>query len=241
VARARMTRSELRAQDEITTTLERLTETAMARKNEVLIGAGVVLVLVLGFFGWRYYSSTQTAAAQKDLSNVIFAFHDQTVKVDKDRFEKTVLAAQKTMADYPSSSEASLAQYYLALSQDGLGDMANAVKNLEEVIGRGDTRTKPIAQFALANVYKRNGELQKSIDVLKQLETAGGFSKAAVAYELGSVAEAANQKEVAQTAYSKVVTDSADSPFRSDAESALKRMGLPVPAPAPAQPQVEVK
>ena len=239
MARARMTRSELKAQDEITTTLERLTETAMARKNEVLIGAAIVVALVAAFFGWRYYSSSRSSAAQKELSNVIFAFHDPAVKVDKDRFDKTIAAAQKTMADYPSTSEASLAQYYLGLSQDGLGDMPNAVKNLEEVIGRGDVRTKPIAQFALAGVYKRNGDLQKSIDVLKQLDAAGGFSKAVVAYELGSVAEAANQKEVAQTAYSKVVTDSADSPFRSDAETALKRMGLPVPVPAP--PQVEVK
>jgi len=239
VARARMSRSELRAQDEITTTLERLTETAMARKNEVLIGVAIVLVLVAAFFGWRSYSSSRTAAAQEDLAKVILAFSDPAVKVDKDRFEKTIGAAQKTMADFPSTSAASLAQYYLSLSQDGLGDMPNAVKNLEDVIGRGDVKIKPVAQFALAGVYKRNGDLQKAIDVLKQLETSGGYSKAAVAYELGSVAEAANQKDVAQTAYSKVVTDSADSPFRADAESALKRMGLPVPVPAP--PQVEVK
>ena len=239
MARARMTRSELKAQDEITTTLERLTETAMARRNEVFIAAAVVLAVVLAFFGWRYYSSSRTAAAQKELSNVIFAFNDPAVKAENERFEKTIVAAQKTMGDFPGTSSASLAQYYLALSQDGLGDMANAVKNLEDVIGRGDVNAKPIAQFALAGVYKRNGDLQKAIDVLKQLDTAGGYSKAAVAYELGSVAEAANQKEVAQTAYSKVVTDSADSPFRSDAESALKRMGLPVPVPAP--PQVEVK
>ena len=119
--------------------------------------------------------------------------------------------------------------------------MPNAVKNLEEVIARGDSDTKPIAQFALAGVYKRNGELQKAIDVLKQLDASGGFSKAVVAYELGSVAEAANQKDVAQTAYSKVVTESADSPFRSDAEAALKRMGLPIPTPVQTPPQVEVK
>ena len=105
------------------------------------------------------------------------------------------------MADYPSTTAASLAQYYLALSQDGLGDMPNAVKNLEEVIARGDTETKPIAQFALAGIYKRNGEFQKAIDVLKQLECSGGYSKAAVAYELGSVAEAANQKDLAQASY----------------------------------------
>jgi predicted negative regulator of RcsB-dependent stress response len=237
VARARLTRSELKAQDEITTTLERLTETAMTRKNEVLIGAIIVLALVGAFFGWRYYSTSRNAAAQKELSNVIVAFHE--AKPDKERLEKTIVAAQKTMADFPSSSSATLAQYYLALSQDGLGDTPNAVKNLEEVISRGDSDTKAVAQFALAGVYKHHGEHQKAIDVLKQLETSGGYSKSAVAYELGSVAEAANQKDVAQAAYSRVVTDFSDSPFRADAETALKRMGLPVPVPA--APQVEVK
>ncbi|HZI51210.1 MAG TPA: tetratricopeptide repeat protein [Terriglobia bacterium] len=239
MTRARLTRSELKARDEITTTLERLTETAITRKNEVFAVAAIVLVLVGAFFGWRYFSARRTAAAQQELSSVILAFNDTAVKEEKERFEKTIVAAQKAMADYPSSSTASLAQYYLALSQDGLGDMPNAVKNLEEVIARGDSSTKPIAQFALAEVYKRHGDFQKAIDVLKQLETTGGFSKAAVSYELGTVAEAANQKDVAQAAYSKVITDSVDSPFRSDAESALKRMGLPVPVPAP--PQVEVK
>jgi predicted negative regulator of RcsB-dependent stress response len=234
-----MTRSELKARDEITTTLERLTETAINRKNEVFIAVAIVLVLVGAFFGWRYYSNSRSAAAQRELSNVILAFHDPAVKAEKERFEKTIVAAQKAMADHPSSSAGSLAQYYLALSQDGLGDMPNAVKNLEEVIGRGDVETKPVAQFALAGVYKRNGDFQKAIDVLKQLESSGGYSKAVVSYELGTVAEAANQKDVAQAAYSKVITDSVDSPFRADAESALKRMGLPVPVPAP--PQVDVK
>jgi predicted negative regulator of RcsB-dependent stress response len=239
VPRARMSRSELKSRDEITTTLARLTESAVDRKNEVFVGLAIVLLLVGGFFGWRYYSSTKNAAAQQDLAKVITTFSDLTIKTEKDRFEKTINAAQKTMADHPGTSAASLAQYYLALSQDGLGDMPNAVKSLEEIIARGDAETRPIAQFALAGVYKRNGELQKAIDVLKQLDASGGFTKASVAYELGAAAEAANQKDVAQTAYSKVVTESADSPFRADAETALKRMGLPIPTPAPAK--VEVK
>jgi len=240
VPRARMTRSELKARDEITTTLERLTETAVERKNEVIIGAILILVLVGAFLGWRYYNSSQNTAAQKELSAVINTFQDLSIKVDKERFEKTIVAAQKTMKDYPGSQAASHAQYYLALSQDGLGDKPNAVKNLEEVIARGDSDTKGIAQFALASVYKRNGELQKAIDILKQLDTSGGYSKVIVAYELGAAAEAAGQKDVAQTAYSKVVTDYPESPFRTDAEGALKRMGLPIPTPVPPA-QVEVK
>jgi predicted negative regulator of RcsB-dependent stress response len=234
-----MTRSELKAQDEITTTLAGLTETALTRKREIIIAGAVVVAAVALFFGWRSYSSGQSTAAQRQLAAVINAFQNPTVKVDKERFEKTIVEAQKTMADYPSTHAASMAQYYLALSQDGLGDKANAVKNLEEVIGRGDADVKPVAQFALAGVYRRHGELQKSIDLLKQLDETGGFSKNSVALELGSTAEAASQQDVAQAAYSRIIKESPDSPFRADAEAGLKRMGLPIPAPEP--PQVEVK
>lgn len=234
MARARMTRSELKAQDEITSTLERLTESAIARKKEVL--SVVVAIVVLGtiIYAWRVYAAGQNASAQKQLRAVMVAFQ-ATGDSDTDRFEKTIVEAQKLIADYPSSAVAPVAQYYLALSQNGLGDEANAVKNLEEVIGRGSTEVKPIAQFALAGLYEHNGELQKAIDVLKQLDASGGYSRSAVAYELARLGEAASQNDLAQNYYSKVITDYPDSPFRTDAETALKRMGLPIPSPAPVE------
>jgi predicted negative regulator of RcsB-dependent stress response len=234
-----MTRSELKAQDEITTTLGRLTETAISRKKEVLIAAAVIVGVVGVLFAWRTYASGRDATAQKELGAVINAFHDPNVKDDKERYEKAIVAAQKVMSTYPSSHTSAMAQYYMALSQDGLGDQANAVKNLQEVISRGDADVKPVAQFALAGLYKKHGDNQKAIDILKQLDADGTYSKGAVAFELGSAAEAANQKDVAQAAYTKIIKDLPDSTFRSDAEAALKRMGLPIPAPAPEQ--VEVK
>src|SRR5687768_6021998 len=157
-----MTRSELKSRDEITTTLASFTEKALFRKKEILIAAAVLVALAGLWFGWRYSVSLKNADAQAQLARVITAFQNPAVKVDKERFEKAIVEAQKTMKDFPSTQAASLAQYYLALSQDGLGDAPNAVKNLEEVIGRGDTATRPIAQFALASVYKRNAEPQKA-------------------------------------------------------------------------------
>jgi predicted negative regulator of RcsB-dependent stress response len=233
VARARMSRSELKAQDEITTTLQSFGEMAMARKKEVLTALIAVAVVLVAVFGYRMYSSRQTAAAQAELGAVIAAYRNP---VASERYEKTVTAAQKALADYPSASTAPVAKYYLALAQDGLGDKANSVKNLEEVIGQADADTKSIAQFALAGLYKKHGEPQKQIDVLKQLEQSGGYSKSAVQFELAAAAEAANQKDQAQAYYGKVITETPDSPFRSDAEAALKRMGLPIPAPAPVAP-----
>jgi len=235
VARARLTRSELKAQDEITTTIQSFGEIAVARKNELVVAGAVLVVLVAGIVGWRFYSSGQDTAAQKSLGAVISAYRDPAAKSDHDRFEKTINEADKVVKGHGSSQAGLMAQYYRGLAKDGLGDTPNAVKDLEEVIGRADAGFKPIAQFALAGVYKRHGEAQKAIDVLKQLEQSGGYSKSAVAFEIGAAAEGANQKEVAQTYYSKVITESSDSPMRGEAEVALKRMGLAVPTPPPQQ------
>ncbi len=228
-----MTRSELKAQDEITTTLQSVGEMAIARKKELLVGAAIVLVAALAYFGWSFYSSKQSAAAQGELAAVINAYRNPAAATDQERYEKTIVEAEKALKDYPSARTAPIARYYMALAQDGLGDKENPAKNMEEVISRADADTKAIAQFALAGIYKRHEEFQKAIDVLKQLESSGGYSRSAVQYEIGVAAEGANQKDQAQAYYSKVITESPDSPFRNDAEAALKRMGLPLPAPAP--------
>ena len=233
LARARLTRSELKAQDEITTGLQNFGEMAIARKKELLAGVAIVLVIVVAFLGWRFYSAKQNSSAQTGLAAVIATFRNPAITAGPERFEKTILEADKALKEYPSARTAPIAQYYRALAKDGLGDKDGAVKDLEETIGRADTDTKPIAQFALASVYRRHGDFQKATDVLKQLESSGGYSRSAVHYELGVSAEGANQKDQAQTYYSKVITESPDSPFRSDAETALKRMGLPLPAPVP--------
>jgi predicted negative regulator of RcsB-dependent stress response len=229
-----LTRSELKAQDEITTTIQNFTEIAYARKKELITGAAVLLVLALAFLGWRYYSASRNAAAQAQLGEVIDIFRDSAITVEKEKFEKTAAAAQKTIDSYGSSPAGTIARYYLALSQDGLGNTADAVKNLQQVIDGGDAEHKPVAQFALAQIHSRHGEFQKAIDVLKQLEQSGGFSKSAVLYELGSASEAGGQLEQARTYYSKVVTDFPDSSFREASEVALKRRGFPIPAPTPA-------
>jgi predicted negative regulator of RcsB-dependent stress response len=231
-----MTRHELKTQDEITTTLQKVIEFAEARQKELLMGGGALLVIVLAVTGWSYYSSSRNASAQAQLADVMAAFNDPAVKSDKERYEKTIDEAQKTTSRYGSLPAGIIAKYYMGLSQDGLGDSANAEKNLQEVIARGDANTRPVAQFALGEVFKHRGEFQKAIDILKPLHDSGAYSKAAVALELGKVYEANKQPDQAKGYYNEVITDLSDSPFKADAEAGLKRMGLPMPTPGAAKP-----
>jgi TolA-binding protein len=101
------------------------------------------------------------------------------------------------------------------------------------VIQRGDAGTKGIAQFALAEIYKKHGDNQKAIDTYKTLFDGGGYSKSAVAYELAAAYEANKQTDQAKEYYQKVVTEFPDSPFRQNADEALKRLGVVTPPPKP--------
>jgi len=228
-----MTRQELKTKDEITSKLQAFTEIVYERRKEILISLGAFLVLAAGVLGWNMFSARRNAAASTQLSAAIMTFNDSSIATDKERYEKTIAEAQRTIDSYGSMPQAEIAKYYIAMSKQGLGDTAGAVQGLEAVIsGRADAETKDIARFALAGIHRRGGEEQKAIEVLKQLRDSGGYSKSAVTFELGRAHESAGQRDEAKKYYDQVVLEFSESPFRDDAQAALKRLGFPIPAPA---------
>jgi len=232
-----MTRHQLKEQDEITTSIQTFTDWVVAHKKEVTTGLAVVGVLAIVVFSWTFYSSRRNANAQAQLSQAIAVFNDTAnIKSDKERYERTITEAQKAHDQYPSLPAGSIALYYVALSQEGLGDNAKAIQNLQEVSGHGDASIRSVAQFAMGGIYKKHGETQKAIDTYKQLYDNGAYSKAAVAYELATLYEANNQVDQAKDYYQKLVMEFPDSPFRQNADDALKRLGVVTPPPATQKP-----
>lgn len=234
--RTKMTRHQLKEQDEITTSLQTFTELIVARKKEITTGAIALAVLVAGILGWSYYSSRRNAAAQVQLSQAINIYNDTiNITTDKERYERTIAEAQKTRDQYPSTTAASIALYYIALSQEGMGDTAKATESLEQTMQSGDESVKAVAQFALGEIYKKHGETQKAIDTYKQLYDSGGYSKSAVAYELARLYEETKQIDQAKDFYQKLVSEYPDSPFRTNADEALRRLGVVAQPPAATQ------
>jgi tetratricopeptide (TPR) repeat protein len=228
-----LSRHELKSQDEITSTLQRFTEMIYDRKKEILTVVGVVAIVGLAVLGWVLYSANRNANAQAQLSTAINFYNDTTIPTDKERFEKALAEAQKTYDAYASTSIGPIAKYYVGMSKEGLGDTAGAIQNLQEVAGTDDEAVRSVAQFALGSIYKKSGDYPKAIEVYKQLYDTGGYSKSAVTLELAELHEASNQLDQAKDYYQKVISDFPDSPFRTRADEALKRLGV-TPAATPA-------
>ena len=93
--------------------------------------------------------------------------------------------------------------------------------------GRIVAEVAGVAKFALAGVYRKQGDNPKAVDLYKQIYEKGGYSKSAAVFELAKISEADNKIDEAKTYYQKIVSEFPESPFRSDADQALKRLGAP--------------
>jgi predicted negative regulator of RcsB-dependent stress response len=229
-----MSRRELR-EDEIQSTLQSFGERVIEKKNELLVVFGVIVALLLGVGIWRTYSNRQNEEVQAQLGRVVAAFNEIGTP-PAERFKKVVAEGEKTVASYGTLPAGYMARYYMAFGHEGLGDKAKAISLLEEVAGHSEGDLQGMARFAMAQIQARSGDQAKAIEILKDLFEKGGYAKDAVAIELGRAHEAANQNDQAKGYYEKVITDFQGSPFRSDAESSLRRMGFPLPAATPKNP-----
>jgi predicted negative regulator of RcsB-dependent stress response len=231
-----MTRHELKEQDEITSTIQKLSEFGYDRRKELITGVSILVVVILAVIGWRFYANSRDTKAESELSAAIDTFDNTTdIKSDTERFQKTLSAAEKAHADYPSLDAGIIAEYYMGVAENGLGDTAKATQDLQDAVQHGGDNIAGVAKFALAGIYEKHGNAGKALDLYKQLYDKGGYSKSAAVFEMAKLQESNNQVDEAKTYYQKVVSEFPDSPFRQEAEQALKRLGAPVLPPAPAQ------
>lgn len=228
MARTKMTRHELKEQDEITTSIKTFTDMVYERKKEIITSVSILVVVILAVVGWRFYASNRDANAQTMLSQAVNAYNDPNIKDEKERMTRVYAEAQKTHDAYPSLSAGHIALYYMGLSQEALGDTAKATEDLQQVIKTADPDVAGIAKFALAGIYKTHGDTQKAVELYKQLYDKGGYSKSAAVFQLAQISDDAGKTDEAKTYYQKLDSEFPDSPFRSAADQALKRLGVPV-------------
>jgi TolA-binding protein len=184
-----------------------------------------VAVVVIGFLGWSAYNSSQEAQSQSALSQVIAAYGNAAgYASDEERYLAVVGLAEQVEADHPDSDAAAIASYFAALSREGLGDVDAAEAGFRGLIATGNESVVQLARYALAESYKKRGDLEAAITVFQALAETGEY-EGAVLIELGQLHEALSQPGEARGYYETLLSDYPDSPFRADADRALKRLG----------------
>ena len=155
-----------------------LTGLVRARRKGAIVALVALSTVLTTAVASSYYSSQRETAAQARLAQVIRAYNQAVIqKSGKEAFERVIVEARKIREEYSPSPSARLAHYYLAISEENLGRSDRCEQNLQELIREGDPLMKPLAQFALATLYRNHGDTQKALEMFKQLEASGAYFK----------------------------------------------------------------
>jgi tetratricopeptide (TPR) repeat protein len=222
--RQRLSRKELTEKDEITSILERGTIFVIDNAKPFLAGAVVVITVVLAIVGWNFYSSTVETSAQLALSEVISAYNNIDGQSDEARFNAAIAEAAIVESEHAGTQAVDIARYYAALSNEGLGNTGESDRILRDLIESGDETIRDNARFALAESYKTRDDFPAAIAEYQILAESPDFSRGAVLFELGRLYEEIAQPEEALTYYESLVIEYQNSPFRAEADRALRRL-----------------
>lgn len=128
----RLSKEELET-DPLIENYKRLADYYVANKSQILAVAIALVVVVGGFFGYKYYSSAQEDQAQELLSiaETTYAAGEFEEALYGNDFELTY-GFDQIAEEFPWTNAGNLANYYAAVSSFELGDIDNALMFMEE-------------------------------------------------------------------------------------------------------------
>jgi hypothetical protein len=191
---SRISRKELKT-DEVVQEVSRTVEYVQSHKERLtLVGTvlGVVAVLALG--SWLVYDKRSTDASEA-FGRALRTYHarvrpvnlaadpnepdQRTFPTEKDKYEAAVQDFRAVADKYGWLKQGKMARYYVGLSYASLGNLAEAEKELNEVIRSGNTDLASLARFALAGAKANAGKSDEAEQIFRQLvdSPSGAVSK----------------------------------------------------------------
>lgn len=176
-------------------------------KKPLLIGLGVIIILIAGFFLYKTYvekpreakASTLLAKGQDYFSAGDF---DKAVNGDNAGWMGFVRLSK----EYGSTDAGNLAKLYAGLSYAQQGKAQEAVKYLESYSTAGDEMIEPAAIGALGNCYAKLNQLDKAVSTLKKAASTADNNSLSPIYliQAGEILESQNKTTEAIELYKEV-------------------------------------
>ncbi|MBO1927728.1 tetratricopeptide repeat protein [Thiomicrorhabdus sp. 6S2-11] len=180
-----------------------------------------VLVVVLAFSGWRYWTNSQYV----EKANASGTFEALQINAERGSFGEVSREALKLMQESPQSPYAAAAALMYAKFELDNGKVENAIEKFEWVQQNAtDAELKAVAQLRLARLYldqKDFDKAQSTLDSLAKAKLSAG-QKANMDYTLGVLALLKQENDAARSAFKSVTdNDSADDTLRGLAQIQL--------------------
>jgi tetratricopeptide (TPR) repeat protein len=169
-------------QDELTSGLEQAAAWAARHRDELRIGGLVFLVLAGAALAITHVREQRLREGERALRDALTTFESpvaselppgaerpagQVFLSAEEKYKTAAAAFEGVARRYPSSTAGVRAGYFGALSRLELGQYAEAEKALKELQERGAGLEPDLARLALADCYRRSGQVDKAVEAFR--------------------------------------------------------------------------
>ena len=173
-------------QDDLVTGFEKAATWVGQHKDELRIGIGVAVVLLAAVGAVGYFQAQRAREAERAMRDAITTYEapvsaeiqpgtdrpsGQVFATTEDKYKTAAAAFEGLERRYGSSSVGLRAKYYAALARIELKQYGEAEKWLKELQSRGSGIEAELARVALADLYRRSGQVDKAVESYKGLAT----------------------------------------------------------------------
>ncbi|HMD10308.1 MAG TPA: tetratricopeptide repeat protein [Candidatus Acidoferrum sp.] len=232
-----ISRKELK-QDKIHDAIEHGAEAVFSHTTVLAAAVLAVVIVAVGYFGWRFYTDRQTvqATAALDIATKAYSARIGAVLDPNDPSEpfypteaaRAEDAVQKFSAvgeKYPNTNPGRLAAYYAALCYEDLERHNQALEQLKRISSGKDKELAAMAQYQTGVIYERTGKIAEAVKVFRDLaDHASVFvPRPLVLLELAETLRQSNPKEAASV-YEQLKKEFPNTPVAEEADRGLETL-----------------
>jgi tetratricopeptide (TPR) repeat protein len=226
-------------QDEFASGLEKALEWVAGHRDEVRIGAGVAVVLLAAAGAVAYFQGQRAREADQAFRDALTTFEapiasevppgadrpaGQVFATAEEKYKTAAAAFEGVERRFGSSKTGLRAKYYAALSRVELAQYPEAEKALKELQAKAAGLDAELARVALANLYRRSGQVDKAVEAYRGLATnpAANVPRDFALLSAAETLEDARRWAEARAAYRRLYEDFPASVYASEARARVE-------------------
>ena len=254
----RLTRKEIVQEDRIYSVLSRVSQWAVVNRTPLVVGSGIVVVSLLGFYVWQGYQESSNQEAQKLFAEALDTYHAPVKELASDpdsdsenqdqppepppeyRFDTVTerrdaaeAAFEKISDEYSGTRIGFFSRYYLGLIGRQSDDASKARQHLTWVVDNsGDSDVRNLSRNVLADIALGDENHEEALTYLQQLlgDPTPQVPEQTVLMRIARTHEALGNVDQALENYRKITNDYPTSSQAEEAQSEIDRLE---PAPVP--------
>lgn len=198
------------------------TEQFIENNKKIVLGfGGLIAIIIVAFFGYRYYMDNQNEMAQREMFQAVYWFenaeYDLALNGDGNN-----LGFLDILSDYGATKSGNLAHFYVGSIYLQKGEFDNAIDHLED-FSSDDLLVQSRAYSLMGDAYMELGNYSKAADQYGKAASHKSTEEFSPNYLMkqGLAHEKANNIEAAIKSYKQIVDDYSTSKEATDAKKYL--------------------